>query len=57
MEQCTKEHWKMIPSVIEDASFDALGISKWLCPSINSIIKFKGHFTSPESIYMKLDIN
>jgi len=34
LEMCTKEHWKIIPSLVE--KFDNLQMNKWLCPKLNS---------------------
>lgn len=44
LEQCTAEHWSMLPDVVN--SFDRLSIGNWLCPTIGTIIQLQGRYSS-----------
>lgn len=56
LQQCTKEHWKMMPSLIQEESFEAFGVGRWLCPQIGAVLPIKGHYTSKENIQIKIEI-
>lgn len=45
LEQCTKEHWSMMPSFNE--GFDSFGISSWLCLPLNYPLTMQGTYSSP----------
>lgn len=36
MVTCTKEHWQMMPEMIDN--FEAKNINKWMCPPLNTPI-------------------
>ena len=56
LQQCTKEHWKMIPSLGQNESFEGYGVSNWLCPQVNSLLPIKGQYTSKEQVLMKIEL-
>jgi len=50
LEQCTREHWRSLPSVID--RFEALGVSSWLCPPINEVYPIFGERASAASQWL-----
>ena len=47
----------MIPSLVQNDSFDAFGVSGWLCPQIDAFLPIKGHYTSKENLLIKMEVN
>lgn len=54
MEQCTAEHWSMLPDISN--RFNALGASKWLCPPKDVELKMQGIYNSPINSQVQISI-
>ena len=44
MVPCTRQHWAMMPDLIEQ--FEAKNVNKWMCPPLNTPVILEGHPTS-----------